>query len=421
MKPKAIAERGSVFIIALMLIVVMIVVGAPIMFRLSAQYRTTDRSFKSLAAMNLAEAGVERAIWELNFGDISTWDGDDNLRTLTLSPAETATGEVIISVQNPESASPVVESTGRMPHIGGLTIDKTIRVILEGGEGMSLFDYGIFGNDGVELHGDAVIDSYDSTLGDYGEEVDGLPNVGAMGHAGTNAITDGSITLLGSSTIYGNAVSGPESDPETAISLGPNANLFGEKLAQTALKELVPVPPPEDLPYRGDLQLGNGEQSTISLNGMYGSFDLGNSARVTIASDVTLYITGDFVMKNGAQIEVAEGVSVTIYLGGSFEQKNSSAISNPSNDPTKIIIYGTESFTQMDWKSEADFYGAVYAPSAEVVYHSEADFYGSIVAGSIVLHSGAGIHYDESLMDLDTVLLEDAAFVVKSWQEKAPG
>jgi hypothetical protein len=44
----------------------MVIVALPFVFKFSSQFRTTERSYKSLAALNLAEAGVERAIWELN-------------------------------------------------------------------------------------------------------------------------------------------------------------------------------------------------------------------------------------------------------------------------------------------------------------------------------------------------------------------
>ena len=59
-------ERGSILAVALLVSVFMVIVALPFVFKFSSQFRTTERSYKSLAALNLAEAGVERAIWELN-------------------------------------------------------------------------------------------------------------------------------------------------------------------------------------------------------------------------------------------------------------------------------------------------------------------------------------------------------------------
>ncbi len=64
--------------------VVMLGLALPFLFKLTGQFRITERSYKGSAAMNLAEAGVERAIWEMNYGDISTWSGDLLKRSLNL-------------------------------------------------------------------------------------------------------------------------------------------------------------------------------------------------------------------------------------------------------------------------------------------------------------------------------------------------
>jgi len=56
----------------------------------------------------LAEASGEKAIWELNYGDISSWDLDEEagLWILTISDFETSGGNIIgdieISVEDPE-------------------------------------------------------------------------------------------------------------------------------------------------------------------------------------------------------------------------------------------------------------------------------------------------------------------------------
>jgi hypothetical protein len=143
---------------------------------------------------------------------------------------------------------------------------------------------------------------------------------------------------------------------------------------------------------------------------------------VTITADVTFYITGEFSMASNSQLEIADGVQVTIYLGGSFVQESNTQINNLSMDATKLQVYGTDSFSgDIDWNSNSDFWGAVYAPRANVIYNSEADFYGSIVGKYLDFSSQSTIHYDEALGDLKVSTgSEDAPFVVKSWQEVVP-
>lgn len=414
-------ESGAVFIVTLIVIVVMMILATPFLFRLSAQYRTTDKSFKSLAAVNLAEAGVERAIWELNHGDLSTWDGDGDLRSLTISSFQASggadVGDITINILDPEGNTPVIEATGSIHFTGDKTIAKATRVVLEREGGPSLFDYGVFGDEGVELRSNAKIDSYDSRDGSYGGD-----NVGSNGHTGTNSNFYGCIDLMSNAKIYGNTLSGFESDPDYVIITRSNSEIYGEKQALSEVKELPSIPPPEGLPFRGSYYLGSNDQDTIDESGEYTSFLLRSNAKVTVTADAILYITGEFSMRSNTKLKIADGVSVTIYLGGSFEQQSNTQINNLSNDPTKLMILGTESFNnEMEWNSNSSFWGAVYVPQAAVDFDSNAHFYGSMIAKSMELDSNAKLHYDAALEEVDILGGSGgfSHFTVTSWQEKS--
>ncbi|MEE8376945.1 MAG: hypothetical protein V3R45_01115, partial [Candidatus Aminicenantaceae bacterium] len=87
-------ERGSVLIIALLVTLMLLILIMPFLAKLSGAYRLTEKSYRTLVATNLAEAGIERAIWELNYGSIWTWDGEANNRILELSDLQAASGNV---------------------------------------------------------------------------------------------------------------------------------------------------------------------------------------------------------------------------------------------------------------------------------------------------------------------------------------
>jgi len=261
----------------------------------------------------------------------------------------------------------------------------------------------------------AEVDSFDSTLGDYGDS-----NVGSNGDVGTNASTYGCVLLNSNARIYGNVVSGFGSDPDTDIVTQSSVIISGEKQSLSREKDIPSIPAPEGLPLMSDYYVEGDNSATISESGEYTSFNLSSNAKVTITADVTLYITGDFSMGSNTNIEIAEGVTVKIYLGGSFEQRSNTSINNLSEDPTKLMIFGTDSFTgEMEWNSNSDFWGAVYVPKADVRFRSNSDFYGSIVSKSFDLDSNARFHYDEALeefnIDVDS---EYTLYRVKSWQEK---
>ena len=369
-------------------------------------------------ATNLAEAGIERAIWELNYGSVWAWDGEPNNRTLDLSNLQAASGneigDVLVSIQAPLGQLPFIESTGKVKHIGPVTIDRTVWVLLERSDSPSIFEFALFGDEGIDLVGAAYIDSYDSRDGDYGGD-----NVGEKGHTGTNADYQGCIALRNNSTIYGSAFVGPGADPENVIVIENNSEIKGVKEALLEEKDLPSVPPPVDLPFLGDYLLMPNNDDFILSSGEYSSFHLKSNTEVTILADVILYVTGDFIMDSYTQLTIAEGASLTLYLGGTFVQESNSSINNLTKDPTKLLIYGTDSFNGvMEWNSSADFYGAVYVPRAEVEYYSNADFYGSFIGKYVEVASNARFHYDLALGELDS--LGDSkswTYSVKSWHQ----
>ncbi len=411
-------ERGAVLIIALLVTLMLLILTMPFLAKLSGAYRLTEKSYRTLSATNLAEAGIERAIWELNFGSIWTWDGESNNRALELVDLQAAggteVGDVLVDIRAPLGQLPFIESKGKVNHIDPTTIDRTIRVLLERKDSPSVFTYGIFGEEGLDIVGAADIDSYDSRKGAYGGD-----NIGEKGHSGTNATHQGCIGLQNNATIHGSAFVGPGVDPENVIVIENNSDITGVQEALHEEKLLPSVPPPEGLPFCGDYLLPVNSTDSILSNGEYSSFKLMPNTSVTILTDVTLYVTGDFTMESNSELVIIHGASLNLYLGGTFTQRSESAINNLTMDPTKLLIYGTDSFNGlMEWRSNASFYGAVYAPRAEIEYSSNADYYGSLIGKYINIFSNAQFHYDLALGDVDTVGGGKSwTYKVKSWHQ----
>ena len=412
-------EKGFVLVVGMIVMSCLLLLAVPFLYQLSFENRLTNKSYKSSAALSLAEAGVERAIWELNYGDILTWDGDSSLRTMTISSFQTPDGNVIgdieIRVEDPDGDNPVVSSSGRVALVESRVLYKCARVVLEE-EKYKPWINGIFGDEELDFSSNAYVDSYDSRDGAYGGS-----NMGSEGHVGTNGTHYGCIDLDSNARIYGNAVSGPESIPEDVIITRGNAEIFGEMDSLSEENAMPSVPLPEALLYNGDYSLGGNDSDTIDESGVYTSFRLDSNCTVTITTDVILYITGEFAMRSNSQLEIADGVKVTIYLGGSFIQHSNTQINNLSEDPTSLLILGTDTFNgEMEWNSNTQFLGSVYVPKADVHFNSNADFYGSISAKSFDCDSNSKIHYDLALAALVLDGAEGTPFTVKSWQEVIP-
>ena len=104
------------------------------MFKVSTERTLTNTSLNSHTSLSLAEAGIERAVWEINEGDISTWSRDEDLRTMEISDFQASGGNVIgdiqISVTDPGGDNPVLVATGTFTD-SSQTVARTIRVALQ--------------------------------------------------------------------------------------------------------------------------------------------------------------------------------------------------------------------------------------------------------------------------------------------------
>jgi Tfp pilus assembly protein PilX len=411
-------ERGSVLAISLLVSVFMAILAVPFMTKYASRFRLTGKSFGSLAALNLAEAGLERAIWELNYGDISSWSGTSSERTLSISNFTAAGGTVIgniaTTVYDPAGMAPAIESTGTVAFSGSQNISKTIRVVLVGGAPPPLFNFMLFGALGVNIGGGAVVDSYDSRLGAYGGT-----NISSGGNIGTNNDIYGAVNLGNGSIVNGSAVTGAGSDPNDVIIMGMGADITGETTALAEPKELPSVPVPTGLANRGNLS-ASGTSTTISQSGQYGNLSLANNARVTVTSNVTLYVSGTLTLNNNAEFRINPGCSVTFYFGGGWAINSNAKFNNMSHDPTKMVMYGTDTFTgTKTFCNGFETYGAMYFPKANVSLANTAAFYGSIIARQFSVGNNMHVHYDEALASLQAGFTSPtSSFEMKSWQEK---
>jgi Tfp pilus assembly protein PilX len=412
-------EKGAALFFSLLIGVVMVGLALPFLFKMNSQFHITEKSYKSLSALNLAEAGVERAIWELNFGDISTWSGNLLERNLTLTSVQTAQGFVIgsidITVLNPASDYPLVMSKGIVPWRGDLSIEKSLCVSLTHGT-ESYFNFAVFGNEGFDIHGNTYTNSYNSDLGAYDPD-----NPGDSGDIGTNATHQWDVVLLNNTVVNGNATTGYGSDPEYVIKLKNSAEILGEMKTLTEPKPLPACEPPF-LTQRGVFSLGNNAAPvTITESGTYTEFTMGSNTKVTISGDVTLYVDGNFTMNSNAILEILPGSSLELVLGnGTFRQESNTQVNNLTQDPKNLAIMGTAEFKNMIWRANTEFWGVIYVPEATVDYASTGDLYGSIVADYLSMSSNAGIHYDESLRTWDKYVAQTNSLIMRYWQERNP-
>jgi len=355
------------------------------------------RTSSEISARCAADAGMTKAFFEMNEKlKVIPWD-DSSLPQVTNETLLNSEAVYSYAVTGELSSGYTIESTG----ISGLQ-ERTVQCSLPL---QGLFEYAIFGDESVELKNNATITWFNFDADDRNLQI------------GTNSTLADSVILMNGATINGDVVVGVGGDPDTIINY-TWATITGNTYAMTKEYKLPDIIVPEELaalPSGGILN----DSTILSSSAKYDGINLGNNKIVVIDGEVKLYIIGDIILKNSAELQVLNGedASLTLYVGGDIEVKNSGVINNLSADAKKLRMYGLDSCNSIDLKNSSNFYGAIYAPQADVVMMNSADVFGAIVAKSFEQKNAATFNYDASLRDT-SIDDEGIRFVITKWQEE---
>lgn len=179
------SPRGSVLITAMTLT---LAIGISLVSFLSLGQTTleiSNRAFHSNASMNLAESGLEQAMWSIGKavdGDASAWtgwtiSGANAWRKFTgFSFDANTNGYVRVYVRNYALATaPTIIARGTITPVRGPSIEKWVVVTLFQ---RSLFANGLVAKDTLTFTGgNAVVDSFDSRQAVYNANLGGASSI----------------------------------------------------------------------------------------------------------------------------------------------------------------------------------------------------------------------------------------------------
>lgn len=396
----SISQRRGGFAISITMcaVVMLLVIGVGVMsFGLHSR-RFAVQTSSEITARFAADSGLTKAYYEMNeklkkvipWNDSGLPEGtDEDLPNTDATYSYLVTGNL--------DSGYAVESIGEY----GVR-QRTVRCSLPL---QGLFEYAIFGNDYIHIKNGGTIDWYNNDGDDGSLQI------------GTNNILADSIVLKNGALVNGDVVIGAGGDPDVVIDYA-GGTLTGNTFIMPKEYELPQITVPEwleALPSGGVIT----SNITISSSAKYDKINLGNSKIITIDGPVSLYIIGDIILKNSAEIRIIDGndVSLTLYVGGNIAVDNSAAINNLTEDATVLKIYGLEGCESIVLKNSTDFYGAIYAPNASIVMMNSGDVFGSVIGNSVDQKNSADFTYDVSLKEV-SIEEEGVRFVIKQWQEE---
>ena len=393
-------RKGSAMVLVMVALVVLFATGVGLL-SMGLQSRIfAIRNASDITARCAADAGLTMAVFEMNEKlKVKPWS-DSTLPQATNEVLPNCDAIFSYTLTGDIGNGYIIESVGKS--------NRAERKVSSSLQLQGPFESAIFAKTTINLKDGAVVDWYN-----YGEDEKNL-------QIGTNSTEPASIDLKNGVTVNGDVAVGVGGKPDIVIR-STWATITGRTYALAEEYELPSIAVPEylqALPSQGTID----DTTTITASAKYDEIYLKNGKIITVDGPVVLYIIGDVIIKSSAELQVVGAdtnpdASLTLYLGGDAEVKNSGAINNKARNAKKVKIYGLDSCQSIVLKNGSDFYGAIYAPNADVEMMNSADVFGAVVAKSFEQKNSATFNYDASLRD---VSIDDEAlrFVVKQWREE---
>lgn len=391
-------------------------------------YRTLELSNRALhhgRSVELAETGMEEALWALNKNDWSSWTiaGSTARKTLTgFSHGNGTTGEASIVIDSFDgSAGPrTIMVTGKTVLPDGTVLERSLS---SASDRAPLFLNAVAGTRGrVRFLSGGTVDSYDSTLGDYGAQTPGFSAILSSGSRSTtsatvqltNAQVKGYVATLSTGPSYGTSAKlvGPSTPATTRI----DANRISTSPYQPVFDEVVPSGTGTALPSVGAMLIIGNRHATTPEVYYASNINLSGHQNLTIDGPVILVVSGNLSIADSATIEMTTNASLRLHVGGDINL-GGHGIQNQTRKPKNLAIVATgetgESFTMAVYEP---FYGVIYTPDNPWTISYNQAIYGAIVARSATFNASPAIHYDISLRN--TVIGGiDIPFAMSNWLE----
>jgi hypothetical protein len=417
-------ERGSLLIVAMLLAAVIAISLGSYISLGQTSLKLANRSFYNNAAINIAETGIEEALWSFNQATagvaLSTawqyWDRSDGVTAkrpftdFTLAGGNTASVKVYVDNFDPSTSSqPIVvaESTITLAN-QTRTLSKTVEVRLRR---RSKFAMGLVARNQITFNGNnASVDSWNS-------DPDNNPSTAAIaysatvkndrGSVGSTSVAVGSVAV-NNADIWGFASVGSSST--TALSVGTNGTVaaFGNPpgtVDTTRVATDFTANFDDATNPAGGSTIGS-IGATLGTAGTTATFRFGGTinSSLTIHGNVTLILTAlpgtsAINLTGGDGLTLAANATLTIYTAANVKIAGNGVLNN-NVSPVTFQLWGTGvsgGGQDIQIAGNGALKGIVYAPNADLKINGNGDVMGSVVANNITVVGNAAFHYDESL------------------------
>lgn len=432
------SERGSAILAVLIIACFLGVLAAYFLTHARTESKLAMRSFYQSTALNLAEAGIDLAMLDINNAAVGTGTGysaaSDNAASWVKTIDGTGqapyqfgqgVGKIYIRIDGWTAntlATVTVIAAGQVtfpnPSEAAVTKQLYVQVAKRSAQSAAILSKGV-----VNFNGNVSVDSYNSA--------NGVPN--ATTNRSDKAVVAAASTTadvnVGNATVYGYVETGGMTP-----TIGSSGRVYGSTTANgvkvdpsrvlTNFNQNIPTP---TAPGGTAIDLGSYSSGSLpragdtpQANGRYlyttSSLAMAGNNTVTISGPVDLIITGDMSMAGNSAISVSGSTASLAVYGKGNLQIGGNGVSNTTNVPSNVTFYGvgTGSTNTVSIGGNGTFTGVVNAPNADVTVAGNGAINGAITGKTVTFSGNATLHYDTQLA---AATASSPYYYVKSWIE----
>jgi len=417
--PQYRANRGSVLIVIMALVVVLGIALAAVLSLTMHERRVLARTSSWNTALPVAEAGIEDAMSHLREvhktlsinGNraVNGWQGSSSSVFLKCNLTDS---RYVVGISS--AKTPVIISVGEAwcPSAGRY-IKRTV-VVQTIGRG--IFNKGLIARGKITMSGQFSSDSFDplkpefSTNGQY-DPAKRSDN----GDVATLLSTTDAIDLGGQVKIYGDVATGPTGTVKigSQASVGTTNWVDGGNLGiQTNhyTKDMNVSFPIATTPYTnsGALPLlgivGTTAYKYILEDGVdyrLSTLVLSSSDKMLVRGKARLVVDQDVSLSGESFIQINTNSSLELYVKQSAVSLSGSSVVNKSGNAANFTLHGLPGLTAINMSGNGTFIGTIYAPQAKLSMsgsgNDSLDFIGAAIVNEVNGSGNFKFHYDESL------------------------
>ena len=398
-------KAGSILAIVMFFVVITSITGVAVL-AIGAQKRIfAVRTGQEITARCAADAGLTKAICEMNAklqtGELS----DSSLPQVTdeAVPGVYATFSYQVAVKSSKFGKEyTITSIGNSAYAEE-TVSATLRL-------QGCGEYGILVRDSIVLKANTLLDGFNCV---------NPSDTSVQAQIGTTSVSNDKIVLNNGVVVDGDVFVGVGGNVDAVIKdMGAKT---GDRYAVWEEPDFPVITAPQ-LPAMGKIQVkGEDQLITPAESGKYTSIDLQQkatvSARLVISGGkVVLHITDNIDLGQGCEIVVMPGASLDLYVNGDIKSGEEAGFNN-ENIPVNFKLWGLATDKQeFQLNAKSSCLGQIYAPNANVIVKAKGNLYGAFTAKSFEMGSGGNLFYDGSLRNVNTDD-EGVRFVVSRWSE----